>query len=308
MERETQEFLASLKNRAASEHTISNYGRDLGRFREFLETRNIALNAVDHILIRDFLTTLYKSKLGKSSVSRTLACLRTFFKFLVREQYQSHNPAELVSSPRLPKNLPTYLSEAEVGVIMEAPQEATLKNLRNRAILELLYASGLRVSELVRLSDQDVDLAGQLVRVFGKGRKERIVPFGQYAALALDAYMAERRRKGLTKRDASGDLPLFINLRGTRLGVRSVERLLEQYRGYLKPGRHATPHTLRHSFATHLLERGADLRSVQELLGHSNLSTTQRYTHVSFEHLRKQYDSAHPRAKGSDTDNSGTRR
>lgn len=299
MERKIADFLTSLKNRSASVHTIRNYERDLASFRKFLETRDIALDGVDHILIRDFLTTLYKRKLGKSSVSRTLACLRTFFKFLVREQYVTRNPAAVVSSPRLAKKLPTYLSEAEVSDIMEAPQEPTLKNLRNRAILELLYASGLRVSELVSLADQDVDRGGQLIRVLGKGQKERIVPFGQYAAQALDAYMAERKLKGLTTRDASGDLPLFINLRGTRLGVRSVERLLEQYRGYLKPGRRATPHTLRHSFATHLLEHGADLRSVQELLGHSNLSTTQRYTHVSMQHLRKQYDKAHPRAKSS---------
>ncbi len=301
MEKEISAFLTSLKNRSASEHTTSNYERDLGRFRTFLKSRDIALDTVDHILIRDFLTTLYKRNLGKSSVSRTLACLRTFFKFLVREQRLPRNPAELVSSPRVPKKLPTFLSEAEVGVMMDASREPTLRNLRDRAILELLYASGLRVSELVRLTDQDVDRGGQLVRVFGKGRKERIVPFGQYAAQALDTYMAERGRKGLTLREASGDLPLFINLRGTRLGVRSVERLLEEYRGYLKPGRRATPHTLRHSFATHLLEHGADLRSVQELLGHSNLSTTQRYTHVSFEHLRRQYDNAHPRAKGSGT-------
>ena len=296
MKKEIESFLESLRARAASEHTVLNYGRDLKRFEAFMDSRQGTLDAVDHLFIRDFLNALYKQKLKKSSVSRTLACLRTFFKFLVRQQRLRRNPAELVSSPRLMKQLPIYLSESEVSQMMDVDQETTLKNLRDRAILELLYASGLRVSELVGLDASDLDHRERLVRVLGKGGKERIVPFGGFASEALDAYMSERKRKQKVMPDSAGNLPLFINLRGTRLGVRSVERLLECYRQFLKPGRQVTPHTLRHSFATHLLENGADLRSIQELLGHSNLSTTQKYTHVSLRHLRQEYDKAHPKA------------
>ncbi len=296
MKREIESFLSSLRARAASDHTVLNYGRDLRRFEAFMDSREVTLDAVDHLFIRDFLNSLYKQKLKKSSVSRTLACIRTFFKFLVRQQRLRRNPAEVVSSPRLGKQLPTYLSESEVSEMMDVDQEATLKNLRDRAILELLYASGLRVSELVGLNASDLDRGERLVRVLGKGGKERIVPFGSFASGALDVYMSERQRKQKMMPDSRGNLPLFINLRGTRLGVRSVERLLESYRRFLKPGRQVTPHTLRHSFATHLLENGADLRSIQELLGHSNLSTTQKYTHVSLQHLRREYDKAHPKA------------
>jgi integrase/recombinase XerC len=180
---------------------------------------------------------------------------------------------------------------------MDTTGVANLKNLRDRAILELLYASGLRVSELVGLNETDVDSSEHLVRVLGKGQKERVVPFGQFACQALDAYQQERSLRGMTARDTNGNLPVFINMRGTRLSVRSVERLLEAYRRYLPAGRRVTPHTLRHSFATHLLESGADLRSIQELLGHSSLSTTQKYTHLSMQHLRDEYRRTHPRAK-----------
>jgi integrase/recombinase XerC len=170
--------------------------------------------------------------------------------------------------------------------------------LRDRAVLELLYASGLRVSELTGLDEGDVNRDEQLVRVLGKGSKERIVPYGRYAAAALDAYERERDHRGLRKTDAGGYVPLFVNTRGTRLTPRSVERLVAHYRQFIAPGRKVTPHTLRHSFATHLLENGADLRSIQELLGHASLRTTQRYTHASVEHLRNEYRKAHPRAKG----------
>jgi integrase/recombinase XerC len=292
------EFLRALNQRAASEHTISNYGRDLTRFDEFMESRQMPLDGVDHVFIRDFLNSLYLDDLGKSSVSRILSAIRSFFKFLVRRQKIARNPAELVSSPRLPKKLPPMLSEKEAQDLLEIPGEKTLKTLRDRAILELLYASGLRVSELVGLDEADVEWSEHLVRVLGKGRKERIVPFGRYAAEALEAYRIQRSLDGLALRNSAGNIPLFINLRGTRLTSRSVERLVAEYRTHLTPGRQVTPHTLRHSFATHLLENGADLRSIQELLGHANLGTTQKYTHTSVEHLRNEYRKAHPRAKG----------
>lgn len=297
MEREIEEFIESLRQRAASEHTISNYHRDLVRFAHFMELRKTTLDAVDHIFIRDFLNSLYLERLAKSSVSRILSAIRSFFKFQVRLQRISRNPGELVSSPRLARRLPSQLSELEVQGLMEVPAEPTLKNLRDRAIIELLYASGLRVSELVGLNEADVDSRERLVRVLGKGKKERIVPFGQYALEALEAYRVERSLHTKSKRDEQGHIPVFINLRGTRLTARSVERLLERYRSYLTPGRQITPHTLRHSFATHLLENGADLRSIQELLGHASLRTTQKYTHVSLEHLREEYRRTHPKAK-----------
>ncbi len=288
--------MEALRNRAVSEHTLINYQGDLNDFTKFLAARKLPLESVDHVVLREFLNHLYTAKkLQKSSVARKLACLKTFFKFMIREGWLTANPAELVSAPRLPKRLPSYLSEDEASAFVEMPQGSSLKDVRDRAILELLYASGLRVSELVGLSDMNVDLAGRLVRVFGKGRKERIVPFGEPAARALANYLAERDRSGVCVPDPKG--PLFINLRGTRLSVASVQRLVERFRLSLPSGRRVTPHTLRHTFATHLLENGADLRSIQELLGHESLSTTQKYTHVTLQHLKAEYEKAHPKAR-----------
>ena len=292
-----EQFLDSLKQRSASPHTISNYRRDLCRFARFIASRKIPLEAVDHIFIRDFLNSLYLDQLAKSSVSRILSSVRSFFKFMVRQGQLSRNPGQLVSSPRVPRKLPSKLSELEVQNLMEGDGDPNLRNLRDCAILELLYASGLRVSELVGLNEGDLDMTECLVRVLGKGRKERIVPFGQFAARALEIYRLERALQGKTRHDDADNLPVFINLRGSRLTARSVQRLLERYRAHLAPGRQITPHTLRHSFATHLLESGADLRSIQELLGHSSLSTTQKYTNISLEHLRDEYRRTHPRAK-----------
>jgi integrase/recombinase XerC len=297
LEREIERFLDSLRQRSASKHTIANYERDLRRFAAFMELRETTLDMVDHVFIRDFLNSLYLEQLAKSSISRMLSAVRSLFKFLVRQGRLSRNPGDLVASPKVGRKLPTRLSENEVQKLMEATVEPTLRNLRDRAILELLYASGLRVSELVGLNTDDMDASSQVVRVLGKGQKERIVPFGRFAAAALETYLRQREARDRTHRDARGHLPLFINRQGARLSARSVERLLVRYRRYLPPGRQMTPHTLRHSFATHLLENGADLRSIQELLGHSNLSTTQKYTHLSLEHLRAEYRKAHPRAK-----------
>jgi integrase/recombinase XerC len=232
-------------------------------------------------------------------VSRKLACLKTFFKFLVREGRLTANPAELISSPRLPKKLPACLAEDEAAAMVELPQGTDLKALRDRAILELLYASGLRVSELVGLNEDEIDMQQETVRVLGKGNKERIVPFGSFAARALEEYIAKKRAAGQVEVEESGSVPAFVSLRRMkRISARDVQRLVARVRLSLKTTRRVTPHTLRHSFATHLLERGADLRSIQELLGHETLSTTQKYTHVSVQHLKKEYDKAHPKAKG----------
>jgi integrase/recombinase XerC len=290
-------FLEALRLRAVSEHTLAAYESDLRDFETFLKNRKTALESIDHIFIRDFLGQLYERRLEKTSVARKLACLRTFFKFLVRDGRLKSNPAELISSPRLPKKLPSYLSEDEAATVVEMPAGDAFKDQRDRAILELLYASGLRVRELVGLNDENVDMTQQLVRVFGKGRKQRIVPFGEFAARALTAYLEERDRQGLTESEDDGQTPVFVSVNGRRLSARDVQRLVEKTRLGLPSGRRLTAHTLRHSFATHLLENGADLRAIQELLGHSSLATTQKYTHVSLEHLRAEYDKAHPKAK-----------
>jgi integrase/recombinase XerC len=291
----TADFIESLRRKAVSIHTITNYERDLKHFSEFLRLRKATIEATDHVLLRDFLNYLYTERhLSKSSVSRKLACLKTFFKFLVREGRLAANPAELISSPRLPKNLPACLGEDEAAAMVELPQGTTIKALRDRAILELLYASGLRVSELAGLNEDEIDMDQETVRVLGKGNKERIVPFGSFAAKALAEYFEQKQAEA----DGEGTVPAFLSLKGRRIHVRDVQRLVARVRLGLKTTRRVTPHTLRHSFATHLLERGADLRSIQELLGHESLSTTQKYTHVSVQHLKKEYDKAHPKAKG----------
>ena len=297
MEEHIETFLEALRNRAVSEHTLLNYELDLRDFADFAQLRDTNIETVDHVFIRDFLNDLYERKLQKSSVARKLACLRTFFKFLVRESRLKSNPAELISSPRLPKNLPSYLNEDEAAAVVEVPHSASMRGLRDRAILELLYASGLRVRELVGLNDENIDMPQQLVRVFGKGKKQRIVPFGEHATEALTVYLQERNRLGMSAPGDDGHVPVFVSIRGRRLGARDVQRLVERTRLLLPSGRRLTAHTLRHSFATHLLEHGADLRAIQELLGHSSLATTQKYTHVSLEHLRAEYDKAHPKAK-----------
>lgn len=294
------DFIESLRRKAVSPHTISNYERDLRDFTTFLEIRKETIESTDHTLLRDFLNYLYTERhLSKSSVSRKLACLKTFFKYMLREGRLKANPAELISSPRLPRKLPAYLEEGEAATIMEVPQGTTLKAVRDRAILELLYASGLRVSELVGLNEDEIDMRQETVRVLGKGGKERIVPFGSYAARAIQEYLGQKHAAGKVERETDGSIPAFLSVRKTprRISARDVQRLVKRVRFGLKANRRVTPHTLRHSFATHLLERGADLRSIQELLGHESLSTTQKYTHVSIQHLKKEYEKAHPKAK-----------
>jgi integrase/recombinase XerC len=302
MERQTADFIESLRRKAVSIHTITNYERDLKQFTQFLRLRKATIEATDHVLLRDFLNHLYADRhLSKSSVSRKLACLKTFFKFMVREGRLKVNPAELISSPRLPKKLPAYLGEEETASVMEMPQGTGLIALRDRAILELLYASGLRVSELVGLNEDEIDMRQETVRVLGKGNKERLVPFGSFAARAIEEYLKAKHALGSVEPEKDGSLPAFLSVRKNprRIQARDVQRLLTRVRFKLKTTRRVTPHTLRHSFATHLLERGADLRSIQELLGHESLSTTQKYTHVSIQHLKKEYDKAHPKAKNS---------
>ena len=294
-------FVAHLKfEKNYSPHTVESYSRDLDQFLQHLTAgrsdREIDPSDLDHITIREFLSRLTRAGNRKATVARKLSVLRSFFRYLYREGHLERNPAKLVRTPRQPFRAPRFLSVPEIESILTLPPADTTKGVRDRAILELLYASGLRVGELVGLNLVDLSLPRRLVRVRGKGNKERVVPFGEPSRASLDAYLETRRRILAKRRNGPETTALFLNLRGGRLSARSVQRNLGAYirRAALLLDVH--PHLLRHSFATHLLNNGADLRSIQELLGHESLSTTQRYTHVSIEHLQKVYRDAHPKA------------
>ena len=280
-------FLGYLEvEKHASPHTVKSYRGDLEDFVRRL--RGTALRDVDARDIRAFLAVLHTRGLDPVSIARKLAAIRSWFRFLRRRGVVSDNPARAIRAPRQARKLVSFLPIDETMTMMDAfdAHAATGDPARDAAIVELLYASGLRVSELVGLDLPDVDLAEMTVRVIGKGRKERIVPFGGAAAGALQAYLGRR---------AAG--PVFLNRRGGRLTVRSVHTIVGRCARAAGIGRRVSPHTLRHTFATHLLDSGADLRMIQELLGHSRLSTTQRYTHVGSDQLMRIYDAAHPRAK-----------
>ncbi len=290
MHRYSDKFLRYLElERNASKHTVINYAGDLRGFAEFLSRQS--RSTVDHLAIRKYLAHLKARNYAKSTIGRKLTTLRSFFKFLHREGYIEANPVAGTRSPKQDHQLPLFLDETEVAALLQAPDDQTIAGLRDRAMLETLYSSGLRVSELVGLNVGHVDFIGGVVKVRGKGRRERLSPIGDYAIKAIRRY--------LDARGASLDAdrtPIFANLRGTRITDRSVRRIVDKYIQHTSIRHHISPHTLRHSFATHLLNRGADLRAVQELLGHLNLSTTQIYTHVSTERLKQAYDKAHPRA------------
>jgi len=300
------QFLEHLRyERNVSEHTLRNYSSDLQQFLDYLapadpktQKRKFPnLNQIDHITIREWLAGLHTAKKRKSSIARKLAALRTFFQFLVREGLLETNPAKLVTTPRLEKKLPQHLSVEEAIRFIESPDADTDLGKRDRAMLELMYATGVRVSELTKLNLGDVDLGNKLIRVTGKRRKERIVPFGEPALEALQSYLKVRdvflMHAPISLRD---ERALFLNYQGTRITTRSVGRMVEKYIRICAGMHNISPHALRHSFATHLLDSGADLRDIQELLGHARLSTTQIYTHVSMEKLIEVYDRAHPKA------------
>jgi integrase/recombinase XerC len=292
--------------RGLSAHTVTAYGADLRRFldflaREFLDRPDSALSPadVDPLAVRSFLAALDRDGLGRRSQGRALAALRTFFRWACRTGDASANPAARVRTPKAPRTLPGHLRPGEIETLLEAPRGEEPAVARDRAILELLYASGLRVSELVSLDWSDLDLKARVLRVVGKGNKERMVPFGRPAQEALRAWRdrwGEVRRPGLE----AGE-PVFLNARGARLSDRSVRRILDRWVEVAATASGVHPHTLRHTFATHLLEGGADLRSIQELLGHASLATTQRYTHVDVERLLSVYRDSHPRARGATT-------
>jgi integrase/recombinase XerC len=283
------------RERNASPHTRRAYEKDLEQFLVHARGqlgREPAPRDVDHLMIRSFLARLHERGLKKVSAARKLAALRTFFRFLCREGVLDKNPARVLASPRVERRIPVHLEEDEVTAFLDVPGEG-LAPSRARAILELFYATGIRCGELVGLDLEDVDRASRMVRVLGKGRKERVVPFGLAAAKALDAYLQERQR--LQSRSEA----VFVNQKGGRLTDRYVRYVVAARVAQVAGARRISPHALRHSFATHLLERGADLRSIQELLGHASLSTTQRYTHVNARHILDVYQKTHPRARRS---------
>ncbi len=292
MNKYIQQFINSLKaEHDASPHTLRAYIKDLEEFFSFIDKEP---EDVDNLDIRSFLASLHYRRLKKSSISRKLATVRSFLKYLHREGYIKKNPAKLVSSPRVDKFIPRFLTVDESFSLMESPKGDTFKALRDKAILELLYSSGLRVSELTTLDMADLDINESLVRVKGKGKKERIVPVGSKALEAIKDYLPERILLRKKRCEA-----LFLNNRGGRLTDRSVRRIVKEYGRMIALKSRLSPHTLRHTFATHLLQGGADLRSIQELLGHSSLSTTQKYTHVDIAHIMEVYNRAHPMVKES---------
>ncbi|MFO0584483.1 MAG: tyrosine recombinase XerC [Anaeromyxobacter sp.] len=292
-------FAAFLANeQRASAHTQKAYLTDLGQYAAFLREQGAPVVPSSPALVRAFLSHCAGDS-GPVTLGRKLSALRTFYGFLVREGLAPGNPARSVKAPRRPKLLPEVLPEADVATLLEAPKGAKDPlALRDHAMLELMYGAGLRVAELVGLELDGVDLGGKLVRVLGKRRKERIVPFGRPAAEAIHRWLDLGRPALALQPGAEPGRALFLNKDGGRISVRSVARRLE--RRALEAGlpRHVHPHVLRHCFATHLLGNGADLRGIQELLGHASLSTTQRYTHLDWKRLAEVYDSAHPRAKG----------
>ena len=297
-----EQFLEHLRyERNVSAHTLRNYSSDLEQFLQFLtadEKREAPeISQIDHLTIREWMSALHTAQKSKRSIARKLATLRTFFQFLVREGVLELNPAKLVATPKLEKKLPKHLSIEEAVRFIESPDAETDLGKRDRAMLELMYATGVRVAELTTLNLADVDFRNQLVRVTGKRRKQRIVPFGDPAGAAIQCYLEVRDKflfnAPVSKRDEEA---LFLNYQGTRITTRSVGRMVEKYIRLCAGMHNISPHALRHSFATHLLDSGADLRDIQELLGHARLSTTQVYTHVSMEKLVEVYDKAHPKA------------
>jgi integrase/recombinase XerC len=280
-------FLLSERN--YSDHTIRAYMSDLSQFGHFLTERKVDFGNVRDIDIRAYLARLYGNN-SKSSISRKLTTIRTFLDFLIREGKITSNSAKLVPTPKGERRLPTFLTVDETFKLVETPDISSVLGLRDRAILELLYSSGLRVSELVGVCLKDLNLSASFVKVLGKGGVERIIPVGSKAASAIEKYM-DKRPELKPKEDS-----LFLNSVGRRITVRSIARIVKKYTGISGIPKNISPHVLRHTFATHLLGSGADLRAIQEMLGHRNLSTTQRYTHASIEKIMEIYDKTHPRA------------
>jgi len=285
------DFLKYEKN--ASPHTVSGYQRDLLQFKNYLKHKKLNWEQADNIVIRGFLAILYEKKVKKSTSSRKLAAIRSFYQFCIKKKWMADNPAKIVSTPKQEKTVPSFLTEEEMAEFLDFPRSEKVLDLRDKAMLELLYASGIRVSELIGLNLEDLNFDERLIRVKGKGKKERMIPFGRTAEESLQIYISRRMMINKGKIDEGA---LFLNYRGQRLSTRSVERTVSFYIQRSAVRRKISPHSLRHSFASHLLSRGADLRVIQELLGHESLATTQKYTHMDLRHLLEVYKKSHPRS------------
>jgi len=297
--RDYQTYLTSERN--VSEHTRMAYIKDVEEYAEFLQKNNFIDN-IDGILnvaaetVRAYLGYLFRRKVKKVTVNRKISSLRSFYKFLIRSGKTKNNPAGMIQSSKTEKYMPNFLSVDEMFELLHAQNDTSTAGLRNRAILELFYSSGLRLGELAGLNVMDLDFDQALVKVRGKGRKERIVPVGAPARKVLQEYLAKTREVRKKTSEDVFNSPLFLNLRGVRITARSIARIVDEATKKSKIGRKISPHALRHTFATHLLNAGADLRSIQELLGHESLSTTQKYTAVNINRMMEIYDKAHPRA------------
>jgi integrase/recombinase XerC len=299
VQRAIGEFLQYLRaERGASAYTLKSYREDLEHFLRFLRESSGAVvppRSITTLMLRGYVARLHHEGFARSTVARRLACLRSFFRFGCRQGWAESNPARAVRTPRARRTLPHFLSTRDVKVLLEAPGGDDDQALRDRAILETLYSTGLRVGELTALNLGDIDRDAEVLRTRGKGKRERLAPLGSYALRALDAWL--RVRTPHPRAEGDEQQALFLNKFGRRLTARSVARMLQKYLKQAGLDTRTSPHTLRHSFATHLLDRGADIRSVHELLGHKSLITTQIYTHVSTSSLRKAYEKAHPRAR-----------
>jgi len=302
-----------VRNRNISAHTARAYESDLIQFLHHVATiggvkpSDVAPTALDRGAVRSFLAEVHAAGLSRATAARKLAAIRTFLRYLRREELVEGDPGSLVATPKREVRMPAHLSEQEMATLLEMPSTGDALGRRDRAILELFYASGLRLSELAGLDVDDVNLRARIARVLGKGGKERLVPFNGSTATAIRQYLPDREAlaasagatsalKG-SRHPSRPRQPLFVNYRGSRLSTRSIDRLVRRYVAACSSRLGISPHALRHSFATHLLQRGADLRAIQELLGHSRLSTTQRYTHVNATQLLETYRKAHPRAR-----------
>ena len=277
-----------------SDHTIKSYKSDINKFLSFLIEKNIDLKKVSKKEIRDFLADQYDLGLSKKTIARRLASIKSFFKFLLNSNYVSYNPTLFLLTPKISKKLPDFIETKMIDELMDQPDHNTEKGLRDKAILELFYSTGMRLSELINLNIGSVDDKNNLIKVFGKGSKERLIPFGKRAKLCLEDYLNKRV---LRWSSSNKDIPLFVNGKNKRIPRRTIQRRISNYIKMISSGKRLGPHTLRHTFATHLMERGADIRAVGDLLGHSSLSSTQVYTHVKPEKMKEVYKQSHPRGE-----------
>ena len=296
IEKNLEEFIRYLRiERNTSFYTIQNYEIDLRQYFNILTKMRIStIEKINRLHMRNYLSILQKKGYKKSSIKRKISAIRSFFNFLLRERKVDKNPLTYIRSPRIEKRIPTFLDEEEIKTLLEMPRENTFLGLRDKVILEVLYSTGIRVSELVSLNLQDLDFLGEMIRIRGKGNKQRTTPIGSIALGLLTKYLPLREK--FLKELKTFHEAIFINARGRRLSTRSVCRIIGNYIKLTGIKKHITPHTLRHTFATHLLNAGCGLRDVQEMLGHVNISTTQIYTHLTTTKIKKVYERTHPRA------------